>query len=140
MNVFNVFTRLETIALAEKNKVLLEAEAKAESIRLKGEAQAFAIEAKAVAESTQMVKKADAFKEYQSAAMVDMILEMLPRVVAEVAAPLTKTKKIVSISSGEGDLGAAKLTSEVLEVVRLIPSVVENLTGFDISKTMGSGR
>lgn len=63
-----------------RNRVILEAEAESESIRVKGEAEAFAIEAKAKAEAEQMAKKADAWKDYQDAAMVDMILETLPKV------------------------------------------------------------
>ena len=47
---------------------------------MKGEAQAFAIEAKAKAEAEQMAKKADAWKEYQEAAMIDMLLDTLPKV------------------------------------------------------------
>ena len=50
--------------------------------QLKGEAEAFAIEAKAKAEAEQMAKKADAFKEYRDAAMVDMVLETLPKVIS----------------------------------------------------------
>ena len=47
---------------------------------MKGEAEAYAIEAKAKAEAEQMAKKADAWKDYQDAAMVDMVLETLPKV------------------------------------------------------------
>ena len=47
---------------------------------MKGEAEAYAIEAKAKAEAEQMAKKAEAWKDYQDAAMVDMVLEMLPKV------------------------------------------------------------
>ncbi len=47
---------------------------------MKGEAEAYAIEVKATAEAEQMAKKADAWKEYQEAAMVDMMLETLPKV------------------------------------------------------------
>jgi len=47
---------------------------------MKGEAEAFAIEAKAKAEAEQMEKKASAWKEYQDAAVVDMILDVLPKV------------------------------------------------------------
>lgn len=47
---------------------------------MKGEAAAFAIEAKAKAEAEQMAKKADAWKEYQEAAMIDMLLDTLPKV------------------------------------------------------------
>jgi len=47
---------------------------------MKGEAEAFAVEAKAKAEAEQMEKKANAWKEYQDAAVVDMILDVLPKV------------------------------------------------------------
>ena len=133
---FETFCRLETIAQAERNKVILEAEAAAEAVRVKGEAKAFAIEAKAKAEAEQMVKKADAWKEYQEAAMVDMVLATLPKVAAEIAAPISNTKKITMVTSGKGDVGAAKLTGEVLDVVGKLPEVVENLTGVNISKAM----
>lgn len=49
-------------------------------LQIRGEAQAFAIQAKATAEAEQMSKKADAWRDYQEAAMVDMILETLPKV------------------------------------------------------------
>ena len=47
---------------------------------MKGEAEAYAIEAKAKAEAEQMARKADAWKDYQEAAMVDMVLETIPKV------------------------------------------------------------
>lgn len=109
-------------------------------MRVKGDAQAFAIEAKAKAEAEQMVKKADAWKEYQEAAMVDMLLATLPKIAAEIAAPLAQAKKITMVTSGKGDVGAAKLTSEVLEVVGKLPEMVENLTGVNISKAMKVGK
>ena len=49
-------------------------------LQMKGEAEAYAIEAKAKAESEQMTKKAEAWKEYQDAAKIEMILDVLPRV------------------------------------------------------------
>lgn len=61
-------------------QIILEAEAQAEAVQMKGEAEAFAIEAKANAEAEQMQKKADAWKDYQEAAMVDMVLSTLPKV------------------------------------------------------------
>ena len=50
------------------------------NFQVRGEAEAFAIEAKARAEAEQMTKKADAWRDYQEAAMVDMLLETLPKV------------------------------------------------------------
>ena len=58
----------------------------------------------------------------------------LYQIAAEVAAPLSQAKKITMISSGKGDVGAAKLTSEVLEIVEKMPGVVQSLTGVDIAK------
>lgn len=128
--------RLEKIAEANNKKVQLEAEAEAEAIRLQGQAMAFAIEAKAKAEAEQMAKKAEAFKEYKDAAMMEMILDVLPKVAAEVAAPLSQTKKITMVSSGNGDVGAAKLTQEVFTIVSKVPELVKTMTGVEISKSV----
>lgn len=128
--------RLEKLAEANRNRVILEAEAESEAIQVKGEAEAYAIEAKAKAEAEQMAKKADAWKDYQDAAMIDMILETLPKVAAEVSAPLTHTKKVTMVSSGKGDVGVSKLTGEVLQIMEKLPSVVENLTGINIQKVI----
>ncbi|KAF5284378.1 hypothetical protein FQR65_LT13565 [Abscondita terminalis] len=128
--------RLEKIAEANYKKIVLEAEAEAEAVRLRGEAEAYAIEAKAKAEAEQMSKKAEAWKEYREAAMIDMFLDVLPKVAAEVAAPLSQAKKITMVSSGQSDIGAAKLTSEVLSIVTKVPDLVKNMTGVDILKSV----
>ncbi|XP_018569869.1 flotillin-1 isoform X1 [Anoplophora glabripennis] len=128
--------RLEKIAEANHKRVVLEAEAEAEALRLKGEAEAYAIEAKAKAEAEQMAKKADAWKEYREAAMVDMFLDVIPKVAAEIAAPLSQAKKITMVSTGSGDVGAAKLTGEVLDIVNRMPQLVKTMTGVDISKSV----
>lgn len=132
--------RLEKLAEANRNRVMYEAQAKAQAVQMRGEAEAFAIEAKAKAEAEQMAKKAAAFKEYQEAALVDMVLEMLPKVAAEIAAPLSQVRKVTMVSMGKGDIGAAKLTNEILEVMERMPSVVEGITGVNISKTMKSAQ
>ncbi|CAH1276311.1 unnamed protein product [Diabrotica balteata] len=128
--------RLEKIAEANHKRVLLEAEAEAESVRLRGEAEAFAIQAKAAAEAEQMAKKAEAWKEYKDAAMIDMYLDVLPKVAAEVAAPLSQAKKITMVSTGTGEVGAAKLTGEILDIVNKVPMLVKSMTGVDISKSV----
>lgn len=128
--------KMEKLAEANRNRVILEAEAEAEAIKVKGEAEAFAIEAKATAEAEQMAKKADAWKEYREAAVVDMVLETMPKIAAEVAAPLSQCKKIVMVSNGKCDVGANKITTEILDIVANLPKSVEALTGIDISKAM----
>ncbi|XP_066254607.1 flotillin-1 isoform X1 [Euwallacea similis] len=128
--------KLQQLSEANRKKIILEAEVEAEALRLKGEAEAFAIEAKAKAEAEQMAKKAEAWKEYKEAAMIDMFLDVLPKVVAEVAAPLSQAKKITMVSTGNGEVGAAKLTGEVLEIVNKVPELVKSMTGVDIAKVI----
>merc|ERR1711892_617404 len=105
--------RVEKIAQADKERAVLEAEAEAE----------------------QMRKKADAWQNYQEAAMVDMVLKTLPQIAAEIAAPLARANKVTMVSSGGGEIGAAKLTGEVLDVVRRLPAVVEAMTGVQLMPT-----
>merc|ERR1712135_159842 len=112
------------------------AEAEDEAIRLNGEAHALAVEARAKAEAEQMSKKAAAFKEYGEAAVVDMLLTCLPKMAAEVAAPLSMTKKITMVQSGEGEVGASKLTGEVLDIMGKVPTLVKQLTGIDMAQSI----
>jgi len=128
--------KLEKMAEAHKNRLVIEAEAEAEAIALKGEAEAYAIECKAKAEAEQMAKKADAWKEYKEAAMIDMMLQTLPKVAAEVAAPLSQTKKITMVANGDGEVGAGRLTGEVLDIMTRVPDMVNKMTGVDITNNM----
>lgn len=41
------------------------------------------------------------------------------------------------VSIGKGEVGAAKLTGEVLDVMEKLPKVVENMTGVNITKVCG---
>merc|ERR1712106_425715 len=116
--------RLEKIAEAERQKVVLEAEAEAEATALRGEAEAYAIEVKAKAEAEQMAKKADAWKEYKEAALVDMMLKVLPKIAAEVAGPISETNKITRVST------------EVLDIMGSLPETVKKMTGVDITTRM----
>lgn len=38
------------------------------------------------------------------------------------------------VSTGPGDIGAAKLTGEVLNIVTKVPDLVKSMTGVDIVK------
>ncbi|PIO39892.1 hypothetical protein AB205_0016630 [Aquarana catesbeiana] len=125
--------RLEKLAEAERMKLITEAEAEAESIRVKGEAQAYAIEVRARADAEQMEKKAQAFQQYQEAAIVDMLMEKLPLIVDEISKPLTKVNKIKMVSSSGTEVGAAKITGEVLDILNRLPETVEKLTGININ-------
>jgi len=124
--------RLERIAEADQIRVKAEAEAEAEAISLRGLAEAEAHRAIAKAEAEKMRKMAEALKQYQGAAMLDMVLQTLPRIAAEVAAPLSNCAKVTMVSTGDGEIGISKLTNEVVKVVEGLPALVTSLTGQDM--------
>merc|ERR1712029_888314 len=123
-------------AEAAKREKILRAEAQAEAIALKGEAEAFATEAKAKAEAEQMIKKAEAFKEYKEAALLEMMMKVMPQVAAEIGGPISQTKKITMVSTGDGPVGASKMTGEVMEIMASLPDTVKAMTGVDITQKM----
>jgi len=128
--------RCEKLAEATRNRMIMEAEADAEAEILRGEAEAFAIETKAKAEAEKMAKKADAWKEYKEAAILDMMLDAMPKIAAEIAAPLSQAKRITMVTDGSSDVGAAKLTNEVLSIMANVPNSVKNMTGVDITQIL----
>jgi len=128
--------RCEKLAEATRNRMIMEAEADAEAEILRGEAEAFAIETKAKAEAEKMAKKADAWKEYKEAAILDMMLDAMPKIAAEIAAPLSQAKRITMVTDGSSDVGAAKLTNEVLSIMANVPNSVKNMTGADITQIL----
>ena len=131
--------QLETIAEGNRVRVVAEAEADAQSIRLRGEAEADAIKAKGLAEAEAMRLKADAWKEYGQAALIEQLFDVLPEVASAVAQPLAKTEKIIMISGANGDssgVGASRITGDVTNVIAQIPAVVEALTGVDLLATL----
>ena len=61
----------------------------------------------------------------------------LIQVAAEIAAPLAQAKSVKMVSIGKGDVGASKLTGEVMDVMERLPKTVQSLTGVDITKVSG---
>uniref|UniRef100_G3NAW6 Flotillin n=1 Tax=Gasterosteus aculeatus aculeatus TaxID=481459 RepID=G3NAW6_GASAC len=120
--------------LAEAQRMLLKVRASSGLLQIKGEAEAFAVEAKGRADAEQMTKKAEAFQQYKDGAMVDMLLEKLPLVAEAISKPLCEANKVTMVSSGDGEVGAAKLTGEVLDIMVRLPAAVEKLTGVKISQ------
>lgn len=127
--------RLETVAAGQRQADILAAEAEAQAIRIRGEAEADAIRARGTAEAEAMRLKAEAFEQYGQAAIIDRLLTVLPALAEAVSSPLSQTDRIVMIS-GDGQLGASKLTSDITRIVSQMPEVLESLTGVDVVETL----
>src|ERR1700758_160858 len=70
--------RIETLANAERQRLMSEAEGRASAIRAQGEAEAEIIFKKGEAEAKAMNVKAEAYQEYNQAAVVDKLITGLP--------------------------------------------------------------
>ena len=85
-----------------------------------------------------MEKKATAWRSYSEAAISQLFIDKLPEIVRSVAEPLSRTERIVMISSGnESGVGASKLTKEILDVVTQVPAALEAVTGVDLQAMIG---
>ena len=82
-----------------------------------------------------MAKKATSWKEYNEAAVAQLILQALPEIARAIAEPLSKTDKITIVSTGgNGGAGASKVTQDVTNIMAQLPPIVENLAGVDLRK------
>ena len=95
-----------------------------------GEAEAAAKEAAGAAEATVLEKKAEAWKQYGDAAMVQMVMEKMPELAANMAAPLANTKEMVFVSNDGSS--ASTLTNDVSKMLSQLPATVQGLTGVDV--------
>src|SRR5579863_7779118 len=95
--------RIETLADAEKSRLIMEAEGHAAAIRTQGEAEAEIIFKKGEAEAKAMNVKAEAYQEFNQAAVLDKLITGLPEVVKALASPLANVDHITVVSTGNGD-------------------------------------
>ena len=107
--------------------------ATADAVRAEGEAQAAAIAATGSAEAEAMQKKADAYASYNQAATLQMLVEVLPKVAHELAAPMSAIDKLTVISQeGAGALPKA-VSNNLMQTLQL----VQDTTGFDLGAALG---
>ena len=124
------------VARAEVTK--LQGLAEANAIQARGLAEAESRKAIGLAEAEAMEKKATAWRSYSEAAISQLFIDKLPEIVRAVAEPLSRTERIVMISSGnESGVGASKLTKEILDVVTQVPAALEAVTGVDLQAMIG---
>ncbi len=111
--------------------------AEADANKARGLAEASVIEAQGKATASAMQAKAESFKQYNEAAVIEMIVRVLPEVAGKISEPLSKTEKIVIINSGNGPGGgASKLTGDVTQIIAQLPPVLESLTGVKFEKLL----
>ncbi|MDI1461674.1 SPFH domain-containing protein [Catellatospora sp. KI3] len=141
--------RARRAALAEANAIegAKEGEAEqrrrsaiAEAVEREGAANAAAILATGQSEAEAMRLKAEAFAQYNEAAVLDLLVKVLPQVVAAAAAPMGAIDKMTVISTD----GASSLTKSVATNVAQGLQLGTDLTGIDLpallAKVTGAAR
>lgn len=154
--------RVETVAEAERQRLILEAQGQADAVKARGQgdaeatrakgmaeseiirarglAEAEVIRAKGEAEADAMKVKAAAYHEYNQAAVLDKLLTGMPEIVRAIAEPLSKVDKVTIVSTGSSDgnnnLGANRITGDIVNMVAQVPALFELLSGTSIGNLM----
>lgn len=127
----------EQKAEAEKFAALQRAEAakaEADAIKYKAMAEAEGIAAVGTAEAEAIDKKAEAQKKMGEASILEMYFDMLPKAVANAAAPLTNVDSITMY--GEGN--STKMVGDVMKSTNQVMEAIQGATGIDLSTVISS--
>ncbi|HEY4600627.1 MAG TPA: flotillin family protein [Cerasibacillus sp.] len=130
--------RIEAQAKAEAEKVRIDGIAKADAERAQGESQADIIRLKGLAEAEAKRKIAEAFEQYGQAAVLDMMLKMLPEYAKQVASPLANIDKITVVDTGSGDSqgGANKVSSYATNLMATLQESLKASSGIDLKELL----
>jgi flotillin len=112
-----------------------EAKGRAEAavIRSRGEAEAESTEARGKAEAAGIAAQAEAYEKFNEAAVLSKVLEVLPAMAREVAAPLAAIKTMTVVSND----GAGQLSRDVSAGVQQTTQLIKDTTGLDVITLLG---
>jgi flotillin len=121
-------------AAAEVNQANGLADAEANKARGLAEAAIIEAQGRATAEATRL--KAEAFQLYNEAAVIELLVKVLPEIAGKISEPLAKTEKMVIINGGGPGGGASRVTGDVTQIMAQLPPVLESLTGVKFDKLL----
>ncbi|WP_413307377.1 flotillin family protein [Bacillus sp. 1P10SD] len=129
--------RIEAMAKAEAERIRLDGLAKAEAQKAQGSTEAEIIRLKGLAEAEAKEKIAEAFEQFGQAAILDMVIKMLPEYAKQVAAPLSNIDKITVVDTGGGsgeNGGANKITSYATNLMASLQESLKASSGIDVKE------
>jgi flotillin len=130
--------RIESQARAEAERVRADGMAKADSQRAQGESEAEIIRLKGLAEAEAKRKIAEAFEQYGQAAMMDMVINMLPEYAKQLASPLSNIDKITVVDTGSdsNNGGANKVTGYATNLMSTMQESLKASSGIDVKELL----
>ncbi|MEC0066633.1 flotillin family protein [Paenibacillus thiaminolyticus] len=121
----------EAKAMAEQKRLTGMAEADAE--RARGTAEAEVIRLRGLAEAEAKQKLAEAFEKFGEAAVLDIVMKMLPELAGKIAEPLQQIDKLTVVDTGNGE-GAARVSNYVTQLMATAPQMLKDVSGLDVEK------
>jgi flotillin len=119
-----------TITKGEANArvILVNAQSQAEKTKLEGGAEAGIVFTKGEAEAKALELRAEAYRHFNEAAVIQTVLSMLPEIVRAAAEPMANIKDLTILSTD----GASELVKNGTRTVAEASAVVKGVTGLDI--------
>lgn len=125
--------RIEAEAKAQAEQKRLDGLAAADAERARGTAEAEVIRLRGLAEAEAKQKLAEAFEKFGEAAVLDIIVKMLPELAGKIAEPMKSIEKLSIVDTAHGE-GAARLSNYVTSLMATAPEMLKNVSGLDVEQ------
>lgn len=106
----------------------------ARAIELEGAARASATRAQGLAEAEALDKRAEAYQQFNQAAVLSLVTEVLPQVASELARPMSSIDQLTVVSTD----GAGALPKAVAGNLAQLLEVLKSVSGLDLAALVGS--
>ena len=120
-------------AEGDKRARIASAEADAETTRLEGGAEAAIVLTKGEAEAKALAMRADAYKQFNEAAIIQTVLAALPDIVRAAAEPMGHINSLTVMSAD----GASDLVKNATRAMIESTTAIKGLTGLDVPNLIG---
>jgi flotillin len=121
-------------AEGEKRARIASAEADAETTRLEGGAEAQIVLTKGEAEAKALAMRADAYKQFNEAAIIQTVLAALPEIVRAAAEPMGHIDSLTVMSAD----GASDVVRNATRAMIESTTAIKGLTGLDVPNLVGT--
>jgi flotillin len=120
-------------AEGDKRAKIASAEADAETTRLEGGAEAQIVLTKGEAEAKALAMRADAYKQFNEAAIIQTVLAALPEIVRAAAEPMGHIDSLTVMSAD----GASDIVKNATRAMIESTTAIKGLTGLDVPNLVG---
>ena len=120
-------------AEGQKRARIASAEADAETTRLEGGAEAQIVLTKGEAEAKALAMRADAYKQFNEAAIIQTVLAALPDIVRAAAEPMSHIDSLTVMSAD----GASDIVKNATRAMIESTTAIKGLTGLDVPSLVG---